>query len=303
MTHVANPFSQRLGIIRDWRSRWYVGAAGGTEYINALRGDVLLRQFLEKTLRGMYVADIIMERSKDMYRISVQTSRPGMIIGKGGDGIEKIRASILKEAKRKKLSVPANFKLDIVEVTSPESSAAIVGYMIAEALEKRLPFRRVLKTTAEKVMANRDVQGVRIGLSGRLGGAEMARREEIRKGNVPLQTLRADVDFTKERANMTYGVIGIKVWIYKGMKFDGIEADKPSTRAPRYERAGGRDGADRPRRPYTPRDPSKPYTPRDPSKPFVPRSPRPAGAYVPRAPGADTVGRTYRNNTTQPAAK
>jgi small subunit ribosomal protein S3 len=132
----------------------------------------------------------------------------------------------------------------------------------------------------------------------------MARREEIRKGNVPLQTLRADVDFTKERANMTYGVIGIKVWIYKGMKFDGIEADKQSTRAPRYERSdrAPRDG-ERPRRPYTPRDPSKPYTPRDPSKPFVPRSPRPAGAYAPRVAGADTVGRTYRNNTTAPAAK
>jgi small subunit ribosomal protein S3 len=304
MTHVANPFSQRLGIIRDWRSRWYVGAAGGTEYVNALRGDVLLREFLNKTLRGMYVAEIIMERSKDMYRMSIHTSRPGMIIGKGGDGIEKLRASILKEAKRKKITIPANFKLDIVEVNSPESSAAIVGYMVAEALEKRLPFRRILKTTAEKVMASRDVQGVRIGLSGRLGGAEMARREEIRKGNVPLQTLRADVDFTKERANMTYGVIGIKVWIYKGMKFDGIEADKQSTRAPRYDRAGGQGGADRPRRPYTPRDPSKPYTPRDPSKPFVPRSPRPAGTYAPRAnAGTDTVGRTYRNNTTAPAAK
>lgn len=281
MTHVANPFSQRLGIIRDWRSRWYVGNAGGTQYVNALRGDVLLREYFKKALRGMYIADVIMERSKDMYRIAIHTSRPGMLIGKGGDGIEKLRANILKEAKRKKIVIPANFKLDIIEVASPESSAAIVGYMIAEALEKRLPFRRVLKSTAEKVMACRDVQGVRIGIGGRLGGAEMARREELRKGNVPLQTLRADVDFAKERANMTYGVIGIKVWIYKGMKFDGIEADKKSERAPRFERAGGRDGSDRPRRPYTPRDPSKPYTPR-----------------APRAEGAvDTVGRNYRTSS------
>jgi small subunit ribosomal protein S3 len=282
MTHVANPFSQRLGIIRDWRSRWYVGNAGEAEYVNALRGDVLLREYFKKALRGMYIAEIIMERSKDMYRIAIHTSRPGMIIGKGGDGIEKLRANILKEAKRKKIMIPANFKLDILEVASPESSAAIVGYMIAEALEKRLPFRRILKSTAEKVMACRDVQGVRIGLSGRLGGAEMARREELRKGNVPLQTLRADVDFAKERANMTYGVIGIKVWIYKGMKFDGITETKTPARAPRFERSGGRDGADRPRRPYTPRDPSKPFTPR-----------------APRVPGAiDTVGRNYKSGST-----
>lgn len=281
MTHVANPFSQRLGIIRDWRSKWYVGEAGGKQYIGALRGDVLLRQYFKKVLRTMYVADIIMERSKDMYRIAIQTSRPGMIIGKGGDGIEKLRANVLKEAKRKKIEIPNNFKLDIVEVSSPESSAAIVGYMIAEALEKRLPFRRVLKSTAEKVMASRDVQGVRIGLSGRLGGAEMARREELRKGNVPLQTLRADVDFAKERANMTYGVIGIKVWIYKGMKFDGIQEVKTQSRQPRFERSGDRDVSDRPRRPYTPRDPSKP---------FVPRTPRPI-----RTDGAvDTVGRNYK---------
>lgn len=284
MTHVANPFSQRLGIIRDWRSRWYVGNAGGTQYVNALRGDVLLREYFKKALRGMYIAEIVMERSKDMYRIAIHTSRPGMIIGKGGDGIEKLRANILKEAKRKKIIIPTNFKLDILEVASPESSAAIVGYMIAEALEKRLPFRRILKSTAEKVMACRDVQGVRIGLGGRLGGAEMARREELRKGNVPLQTLRADVDFAKERANMTYGVIGIKVWIYKGMKFDGITETKPAARAPRFERAGGRDGSDRPRRPYTPRDPSKL---------FVPRAPRVPG-------GADAVGRNYRT-TSSPA--
>ncbi len=217
MTHVVSPYSHRLGIIRDWRSRWYMG---GKEYAEALRGDILLREFLNKKLRGMYIADTIIERGKDTFKISIHTSRPGMIIGRSGDGIEKIKADILKEIKRKKLNIPLNFKLDIVEVSSPEASAAIVGYMVAEALEKRLPFRRVLKSTVEKVMANRDVQGVRIAVAGRLGGAEMARREEIRKGNVPLQTLRADVDFCKERANMTYGVIGIKVWIYRGMKFD-----------------------------------------------------------------------------------
>jgi small subunit ribosomal protein S3 len=220
MTHVVNPFSHRLGIIRDWRNRWYIKDAGSKDYVTALRGDILLREYLKKKLRTMYIGDIIIERNKDTFKLSVHTSRPGMLIGKSGDGITKLRADILKESKRKNLKLPENFKLDIVEVNSPESNAAIVAYMVAEALEKRLPFRRILKSTVEKVMANRDVQGVRIGLSGRLGGAEMARREEIRKGNVPLQTLRADVDFCKERATMTYGVIGIKVWIYRGMKFD-----------------------------------------------------------------------------------
>jgi small subunit ribosomal protein S3 len=143
-----------------------------------------------------------------------------MIIGRGGDGIEKLRKDIEKEMKRVSISLPANFRLDIAEVGSPESSAAIVGQMVAEQIEKRIPFRRVLKTTIEKVMANRDVLGARIAVSGRLGGAEMARREQIRKGGIPLQTLRADIDFAKEKAYMSYGTIGIKVWIYRGMKYE-----------------------------------------------------------------------------------
>ena len=150
----------------------------------------------------------------------IHTSRPGMIIGRGGDGIEKLRAALKKEMARLKIVVPQDVKLDIVEVSNPEADATIVAAMIAEGIEKRLPFRRVLKTTIEKVMANREVQGARIAVSGRLGGAEMARREQIKRGGIPLQTLRADIDFARDRANMTYGVIGIKVWIYRGMKFD-----------------------------------------------------------------------------------
>jgi small subunit ribosomal protein S3 len=171
----------------------------------------------------MYLSLIEMERSEKQYRIMIHTSRPGMIIGRGGDGIEKLRAALKKEMARQKIVVPQDVKLDIVEVNNPEADAAIVAAMIAEGIEKRLPFRRVLKTTIEKVMANRDVQGARIAVSGRLGGAEMARREQIKRGGIPLQTLRADIDFARERANMTYGVIGIKVWIYRGMKFDKKE--------------------------------------------------------------------------------
>ena len=221
MTHVVHPYSHRLGIIRDWKSRWF--GKDQTQYVDHLRADVLVRAWMTKKLRGMYLSLIEIERSEKQYRIMIHTSRPGMIIGRGGDGIEKLRAALKKEMARLKIIVPQDVKLDIIEVASPEADAAIVASMIAEGIEKRLPFRRVLKTTIEKVMANRDVQGARIAVSGRLGGAEMARREQIKRGGIPLQTLRADIDFARERANMTYGVIGIKVWIYRGMKFDKKE--------------------------------------------------------------------------------
>ncbi len=218
MTHVVHPYSHRLGIIRDWKSRWF--GKNTTVFVDYLRADVLVRAWLTKKLRGMYVSFIEIERSEKQYRIAIHTSRPGMIIGRGGDGIEKLRASLKKEMARLKIITPQDVKLDIVEVANPEADAAIVAAMVAEGIEKRLPFRRVLKTTIEKIMANREVQGARISVSGRLGGAEMARRESIKRGGIPLQTLRADIDFARERANMTYGVIGIKVWIYRGMKFD-----------------------------------------------------------------------------------
>ena len=224
MTHVVHPYSHRLGIIRDWKSRWF--GKDQSQYVDHLRADVLVRAWMTKRLKGMYLSLIEIERTEKQYRIMIHTSRPGMIIGRGGDGIEKLRAALKKEMARLKIIVPQDVKLDIIEVSSPEADAAIVASMIVEGIEKRLPFRRVLKTTIEKVMANRDVQGARIAVSGRLGGAEMARREQIKRGGIPLQTLRADIDFARERANMTYGVIGIKVWIYRGMKFDKKEGTK-----------------------------------------------------------------------------
>ncbi len=224
MTHVVHPYSHRLGIIRDWKSRWF--GKDTNQYVDHLRADVLVRAWMTKRLKGMYLSLIEIERTEKQYRIMIHTSRPGMIIGRGGDGIEKLRAALKKEMARLKIIVPQDVKLDIIEVSSPEADAAIVAAMIVEGIEKRLPFRRVLKTTIEKVMANRDVQGARIAVSGRLGGAEMARREQIKRGGIPLQTLRADIDFARERANMTYGVIGIKVWIYRGMKFDKKEGTK-----------------------------------------------------------------------------
>lgn len=217
MSHTVHPYAHRLGILRDWKSRWF---SRGSAYKANLKGDIMLREFLEKKLRGMYVGSIEMERGEKTFRLILKTSRPGMIIGRSGEGAVKLKGEVVKFMKKHKLVSAPDFKLDIEEIKSPESNSAIVGQMIAESLEKRMPFRRVMKQMVEKVMANRDVKGVKIYLGGRLGGAEMARSEELKKGRVPLQTLRADIDFAREKAHMTYGDIGIKVWIYKGDVFE-----------------------------------------------------------------------------------
>lgn len=216
MTHRVHPYAHRLTIIRDWQSRWF---GLGKDYRDFLKTDVLLREFLTKRLRGNYIDRIEIERGQDTYKIIIKTSRPGMIIGRGGDGINKLKTEILTELRRTKLPLPKNINIDVEEVKDPESHAAIVAYMIAEGLEKRLPFRRVLRQTIEKVSANRNVKGVKVTLSGRLGGADMSRTESLKKGQIPLQTLRADIDFAREKAYMYYGVTGIKVWIYRGEIF------------------------------------------------------------------------------------
>jgi small subunit ribosomal protein S3 len=217
MTHVVHPYSHRLGIIRDWKSKWF---GVKDQYREYLRGDVLLGEYLTKRLRGMYVADVNIERNEKTMRVLIKTSRPGVIIGRNGEGAIKLKADVLKEARRNKLDLPAEVRIDVEEVRLPESNAAIVGQMVAEGLERRMPFRRVLKQTLEKVMANRDVHGARIVVSGRLGGAEMSRKEQVKRGSIPLQTFRADIDFAHEKAYLPYGVIGIKVWINKGEVFD-----------------------------------------------------------------------------------
>lgn len=217
MSHTVHPYSHRLGIIRDWKSRWF---SSGQKYKDFLRADTMLREYLEKKMRGQYIASIEMERNDKTFRLIVKTSRPGVIIGRSGEGSVKLRNDIMKFAAKNKLSIPANFKLDIEEIKSPESNATIVAAMVAEGLEKRLPFRRVMKQTVEKVMANRDVKGVRVYCGGRLGGADIARSEELKKGRIPLQTLRADIDYAQDKAHMTYGDLGIKVWIYKGDIFN-----------------------------------------------------------------------------------
>lgn len=221
MTHTVHPYSHRLGILRDWKSRWF---APKGKYKSALRGDILIRQYLEKKLKGFFVALVEIERSEKALRIIVSSSRPGMIIGRQGDGTELLRKEIKSLLQKNKLlEEKVDVRLDIKEVKSAESNAAIVSQMIVEGLEKRLPFRRLMKQMLEKVMANRDVLGVRIFLAGRLGGATMSRTEDRKLGRIPLQTLRADVDYAQATAVMPYGTIGVKVWIYKG---DIFEKDK-----------------------------------------------------------------------------
>jgi len=217
MTHTVHPYAHRLGILRDWKSRWF--SADPKRYREFIKCDTAIRQFLEKKLRGFYISAIEIERGEKKLRIIIKTSRPGMIIGRSGDGAVKLKNEIEKIIAKLNLTDKQDIKLDIEEVKNPESNAAIVGQMVAEALEKRMTFRRVLKQTVEKVMANRDVVGVRIALGGRLGGAEMARKEQVKKGRIPLQTFRADIDFAREKAYLPYGVIGIKVWVYKGDVF------------------------------------------------------------------------------------
>jgi small subunit ribosomal protein S3 len=216
MTHTVHPYSHRLGIIRDWKSRWF---GVKSKYKENLKSDILIFEYLKKRLKGCFVNSTEIERSVKVFRIIIETSRPGFIIGRNGEGMTKLRDDILKFMRKHKLGLKEELKIDIKEVKSPESSSMIVAQMVAEGLEKRLPFRRVVKTMIEKAFANRDVKGVKITLSGIMGGSNMARVETKKVGRIPLQTLRADIDYAFYEAHLPLGKIGIKVWIYKGEIF------------------------------------------------------------------------------------
>ncbi len=211
MGQKVSPTALRVGIIKDWASRWF----GGGKYSLYLKDDLAVRRFLEKRLRTMSVDRVEIERGTDTLNVVIYTARPGLIIGRGGSGIEELKAAIHKILK-KKIAV----RLEIQEIRNPESSAAVMAEALADQIEKRIPFRRIMKQAVAKIMANRDVKGVKIQLSGRLDGAEIARTEHAEEGSLPLQTLRANIDFARATAMTTYGTVGIKVWIYKGEVFD-----------------------------------------------------------------------------------
>lgn len=230
MTHRVHPYVFRIGETTTWKSRWFNLA----KFRDYLKEDVLLREWLLKRLHGMHVSSVEIERSPNTLLVIVKTSRPGILIGRGGEGIEKLKKDIEKKLRAiwkwprgaKQPVEKREMKLTIEEVRFPETDARIVGTQIREDLEKRIRFRRVLKQTVEKVMAHKEVKGVKIMLSGRLDGAEMSRTEWAKRGRIPLQTLRANLDYALVEAHTTYGVIGIKVWIYKGDVFEKEKEEK-----------------------------------------------------------------------------
>ncbi len=209
-----NPKVFRLTTTKTWTSKWF---ADGQKYIKNLEQDIKVKRFLLKKLREAGVDRIEMERSAEKVTISVYTAKPGVIIGRGGTGAEDLKK--LLHAKFLYNYRPGNINLNIFEVDRPNLSSQILVQAMAIDIEKRMPFRRVMKQTMNKV-ERAGALGVKIIISGRLNGAEIARSEMLTSGKVPLHTLRADIDYARGTANTTYGAIGIKVWIYKGEKFE-----------------------------------------------------------------------------------
>lgn len=202
----------RLGINRGWASRWF----GGAKYPQYLKDDLTIRDFLDKRLKNMGVDSVLIDRGNNAVRVTIHTARPGLIIGRGGTGIQDLQVRLIN-----KLGGKAPLQLEVAEVKSPDASAAVVAESLVDQIEKRVPYRRLMRMALQKVMASRDVKGVKLQLSGRLDGAEIARLEHMEEGSLPLQTLRADIDFVRKTAHTTYGTIGVKVWIYKGDVFEG----------------------------------------------------------------------------------
>lgn len=193
-----------------------------------LEEDFLIKDFLRKKLAEAFIANIEIEHSSNKINIIIETARAGLIIGRGGEGVEGLKKAIEKrmrkmhEAKRSATGKfkPREIKIDIKEVKNPWTSAMLVAQMAAQQIERRIPFRQVLKRTMERVMQNKEVKGIRMDVSGRLNGTEIARKEWLRQGRMPRQTIRADIDYAFTEAHCSYGAIGVKVWIYKGDKFN-----------------------------------------------------------------------------------
>lgn len=219
MGQKTRPVINRLGINKVWDSRWF---AVGEEYADHLHQDLRIRRFIEKELRFSGVSKVVIERSAKKIHVTIHTSRPGVLIGSKGAGIEKLKKKVCKIA-------GSDISLNIVEVRKPEIDAKVVAEAVAQQIEKRVSFRRAMKRAMQSA-TRMGAKGIRINCSGRLGGAEIARMEWYREGRVPLHTLRADIDYALAEANTTYGVIGIKVWIYKGDIYSNketfLEVDK-----------------------------------------------------------------------------
>ncbi len=204
MGQKVNPHGLRVGVIKDWDSRWYAEA----DFADNLIEDNKIRKFLKKKLYNAGVARIEIERASDRVKVIIHTAKPGIVIGKGGAEIEKLKAEVQKLTNKKLF-------IDIKEVKRPDREAQLVAENIAAQLEGRVSFRRAMKSTMSRTMKS-GAKGVKAMCSGRLGGADIARAEFYVEGTVPLQTLRADIDYGFAEANTTYGKVGVKVWVYKG---------------------------------------------------------------------------------------
>jgi small subunit ribosomal protein S3 len=216
MAQKINPTSFRSGISKGWPVRWFL--KGG--YAKFLEEDEAIRGVIEKRIGLAGIAAIEIERTEGNLRVFVKAARPGFIIGRGGKGMEDLNKAITSAiAKVRKTKAPIHISLNVEELKRSEISSAYVAQQIAWDLEKRMPFRRTMRKYFEQILQNRDVKGAKVFLSGRLDGNEIARRERLAKGSLPLQTLRADIDYGTATAFTTYGTIGIKVWIYKGEVF------------------------------------------------------------------------------------
>ncbi len=213
-----NPLSFRLGIIKNWNSRWFLRG----DYTRFLEEDEAIRNMIHEKISQAGVSAIEIERTQGSLKIFIKAARPGFIIGRGGKGIEDLSKAIegaLKKVRNVKNSKAIPMSLNVEELKRSEVSAVHVAQQIAWDLEKRMPFRRTLKKYLEGIVQNREAKGAKILLSGRLDGNEIARREWLAKGSLPLQTLRANIDYGQGTAFTSYGTVGIKVWIYKGKIF------------------------------------------------------------------------------------
>ena len=237
MGQKVNPIGLRLGVNRTWDSRWY---ADGKEYGKLLLEDVAIRDFLHKRLSQAGISRIVIERPHRKCRIMIHTARPGVVIGKKGADIEKLRQALAKLTQ-------SEVHLNIVEIRKPEIDAKLVAENIAQQLERRVSFRRAMKRAVQSAM-RLGAQGIRVNCGGRLGGAEIARMEWYREGRVPLHTLRADVDFGEATAFTAYGTCGVKVWIFKGeiLEHDPMAQDRRAQEA-QEGGGGGRQRGDRER--------------------------------------------------------
>lgn len=212
MAHKVHPKIFRIKETADWNSRWF----NHKKLPQYLEEDFKIREFLHKKLKEAALQNVEIERFPGKIIVSINSARPGLIIGRGGEGIEKLKNSLEKILNIKKAG---ELKIEIKEIRDPWSRASLACQWVAQQIEKRLPYRRVLKQTLEKIMASKEVKGAKVEVSGRLMGAEIAREEWLKKGQLPRQTIRANIDYCHCEAYCTYGVIGVKVWIYKGEKF------------------------------------------------------------------------------------